>query len=39
MDHRIMYAALDKTELQKKWKHKGAVHQPFIDFKEVGMEL
>jgi hypothetical protein len=34
-----MYAALVKTALQKKWKHKAAVPQLFIDFKEVGMEL
>jgi len=35
----IRYAAFVKTVLQKKWKHKGAVHQIFIDFKEVGKEI
>jgi len=35
----IMYAAFVKTVLQKKWKHKGAVHQIFTDFKEVGKEI
>jgi hypothetical protein len=32
-------AAFIKTVLQKKWKHKGAVYQLFIDFKDVGKEI
>jgi hypothetical protein len=34
-----MNAVFVKTVLQKKLKHKGTVHQLFIDFKEVGKEI